>query len=193
MQRRRDQQPHRTIVLPDPATTAGALPAGPPPGPVGPNLTDHGSNRACMKENDPLKSGTRRCAGTCSARCSPPSPCSGRSTHIPLVQPRSCSVNSDPVRSTQILLGQPRSCSIKSYPVRSTQILFGQSRSCSVNSDLRQPTQLVNSQTVNSADQQSDSQHSWSTVNSALDWSTQLWTVNSDLANSDLGTEIQIW
>ncbi|KZV48112.1 F-box protein [Dorcoceras hygrometricum] len=91
------------------------------------------------------------------------------------------------------MFGQPRSCSVNSVPVRSTQIVFGQPRSCSVNSDLRQPTQLVNSKTVKSASQQSDTQHSWSRVNSALDWSTQLWTVNSDLANSDLATEIQIW
>ncbi|KZV23538.1 hypothetical protein F511_02024 [Dorcoceras hygrometricum] len=61
MQRRRDQQPLRTTILPAPATTAGALPAGPYPGPAGPNLTDHGPNRACMKENDPLKAGARRC------------------------------------------------------------------------------------------------------------------------------------
>ncbi|KZV23537.1 hypothetical protein F511_02023 [Dorcoceras hygrometricum] len=74
MQRRRDQQPLLKTVLPAPATTAGALPAGPSPGPDGPNLTDHGPNGARMKENDPLKAGARRCEGTRRARCSPPSP-----------------------------------------------------------------------------------------------------------------------
>ncbi|KZV23572.1 hypothetical protein F511_36576 [Dorcoceras hygrometricum] len=37
-------QPLRVTVLPAPATTAGALPAGPPPGPAVPNLTSHGPN-----------------------------------------------------------------------------------------------------------------------------------------------------
>ncbi|KZV47899.1 hypothetical protein F511_31931 [Dorcoceras hygrometricum] len=73
MQRRRDQQTLRTTVLPAPATTGGALPAGPPTDPASPNLTNHGPNRACMKENEPLKEGARRCAGTRSARCSPSS------------------------------------------------------------------------------------------------------------------------
>ncbi|KZV52052.1 hypothetical protein F511_19396 [Dorcoceras hygrometricum] len=70
MQRRRDQQPLFTFDLPAPTTMAGALLDGPPPRPAGPNLTDHGPNRARMKENDPLKVGARRYAETCSARCS---------------------------------------------------------------------------------------------------------------------------
>ncbi|KZV52055.1 hypothetical protein F511_19399 [Dorcoceras hygrometricum] len=49
---------------------AGDLPDGPHPCPFGPNLTDHGSNRARMKENNPLKDGARRCAETRSTRCS---------------------------------------------------------------------------------------------------------------------------
>ncbi|KZV30187.1 hypothetical protein F511_04226 [Dorcoceras hygrometricum] len=64
MQRRRDQQPFFAFDLPAPATMAGALPAGPPPRPAGPNLTNHGPNRARMKENDPFKDSARRCAET---------------------------------------------------------------------------------------------------------------------------------
>ncbi|KZV16706.1 putative inactive leucine-rich repeat receptor-like protein kinase-like [Dorcoceras hygrometricum] len=64
MQRRRDQKPFFAFDLP-------AL-AGPPPRPAGPNLTDHGPNRARMKENDPLKDSARRCAETRSARGSLP-------------------------------------------------------------------------------------------------------------------------
>ncbi|KZV41545.1 hypothetical protein F511_06583 [Dorcoceras hygrometricum] len=40
------------IVLSTPATTAGALPSGPPPGPGGSNETNHGPNRAFTKENE---------------------------------------------------------------------------------------------------------------------------------------------
>ncbi|KZV50647.1 hypothetical protein F511_15863 [Dorcoceras hygrometricum] len=47
---------------------AGALPDGPPTHPVGPILTDHGVNRARMKENDPLKDSARRCAEKHAAR-----------------------------------------------------------------------------------------------------------------------------
>ncbi|KZV40200.1 hypothetical protein F511_05677 [Dorcoceras hygrometricum] len=39
----REQRPFITLVLPAPATMAGAPPAGPSPGPAGPNLTDLGS------------------------------------------------------------------------------------------------------------------------------------------------------
>ncbi|KZV34086.1 hypothetical protein F511_05768 [Dorcoceras hygrometricum] len=46
-----DQQPLRTTVLPDPVTTDGALPAGPPPGPDGSNVTNLGSNRGLTMEN----------------------------------------------------------------------------------------------------------------------------------------------
>ncbi|KZV35650.1 hypothetical protein F511_30006 [Dorcoceras hygrometricum] len=41
-----------SIVLYTQATNAGALPAGPPPGPVGSNETNHGPNRARTKENE---------------------------------------------------------------------------------------------------------------------------------------------
>ncbi|KZV42288.1 TMV resistance protein N-like [Dorcoceras hygrometricum] len=40
------------LVLPDPATTAGALPDGPRPGPGGYNETNHSPNRARTKENE---------------------------------------------------------------------------------------------------------------------------------------------
>ncbi|KZV25471.1 hypothetical protein F511_05521 [Dorcoceras hygrometricum] len=52
---------------------AGALPAGPPPGPGGSNMTNHGSNRARTKENDPHKGGAWRSAEARSAWCSPSS------------------------------------------------------------------------------------------------------------------------
>ncbi|KZV48307.1 hypothetical protein F511_30722 [Dorcoceras hygrometricum] len=114
-------------------------------------------------------------------------------------------------------------CELPTYLGRSTQIRDGQLRFGTVNSDFRrstvnsdlrqstQETQLVNSQTVNSAGQQAtqlvnrklsfglvnsaldghqlvNKQLSWSTGNSALDWSTQLWTVklSFDQVNSDL-------
>ncbi|KZV23765.1 hypothetical protein F511_30775 [Dorcoceras hygrometricum] len=71
MQRRCDQQPVIALDLPAPATMAGALPAGPHPGPGGSNMTNHGPNQARTKENDPHKLGARHCAGTRSVRCSP--------------------------------------------------------------------------------------------------------------------------
>ncbi|KZV18745.1 hypothetical protein F511_37547 [Dorcoceras hygrometricum] len=46
-----DQQPLRATVIPDPATTTGALPAGPPPGPDSSNVTNLGSNRGLTSEN----------------------------------------------------------------------------------------------------------------------------------------------
>ncbi|KZV21932.1 hypothetical protein F511_28709 [Dorcoceras hygrometricum] len=46
-----DQQPLRETVLPAPATTAGALPVGPLPGPDGSNMTNLGSNRGLTMEN----------------------------------------------------------------------------------------------------------------------------------------------
>ncbi|KZV36848.1 hypothetical protein F511_28999 [Dorcoceras hygrometricum] len=46
-----DQQPLRMTFLHDPATTAGALPAVPPPGPDGSNVTKLGSNRGLTREN----------------------------------------------------------------------------------------------------------------------------------------------
>ncbi|KZV21312.1 putative leucine-rich repeat receptor-like protein kinase [Dorcoceras hygrometricum] len=47
---RRDQSPVVTFVLPYPATTAGAHPTGPPPGPGGSNVTDLASNRDLTRE-----------------------------------------------------------------------------------------------------------------------------------------------
>ncbi|KZV17486.1 hypothetical protein F511_41001 [Dorcoceras hygrometricum] len=73
MQRRCDQQPVIALDLPAPATMAGALLAGPPPGPGGSNVTNHVPNRALAKENDPYKEGARRCAEARSAWCSPSS------------------------------------------------------------------------------------------------------------------------
>ncbi|KZV38513.1 hypothetical protein F511_40214 [Dorcoceras hygrometricum] len=46
----RDQSRVFTFVLPAPAITAGALPAGPPPGPDGSNVTDLASNRDLTRE-----------------------------------------------------------------------------------------------------------------------------------------------
>ncbi|KZV30253.1 U-box domain-containing protein 15 [Dorcoceras hygrometricum] len=46
-----DQQTLHATVLPDPVTTAGALPSGPPPGPEGSNVTNLGSNRGLTREN----------------------------------------------------------------------------------------------------------------------------------------------
>ncbi|KZT75280.1 hypothetical protein F511_47695 [Dorcoceras hygrometricum] len=46
-----DQQPLHGTVLPAPATTAEALPSGPPPGPEGFNVTNLGSNRGLTREN----------------------------------------------------------------------------------------------------------------------------------------------
>ncbi|KZV54748.1 hypothetical protein F511_04097 [Dorcoceras hygrometricum] len=71
MQRRCDQQPVIALDLPAPATMAGALPAGPPPGPFGSNVTNHGPNQARRKEKNPYKEGARRCAEAHSAWCSP--------------------------------------------------------------------------------------------------------------------------
>ncbi|KZV38389.1 hypothetical protein F511_13960 [Dorcoceras hygrometricum] len=73
MQSRCDQQPIIALDLPAPATMAGALPTGLPPGPGDSNVTNHGPNRACTKENDPYKEGARRCAEARSAWCSPSS------------------------------------------------------------------------------------------------------------------------
>ncbi|KZV25063.1 hypothetical protein F511_14655 [Dorcoceras hygrometricum] len=50
-----DQQPLRATVLPAPTTTAGALPAGPPPGQEGSNVTNLGSNRGLTRENRSLQ------------------------------------------------------------------------------------------------------------------------------------------
>ncbi|KZV32722.1 hypothetical protein F511_16399 [Dorcoceras hygrometricum] len=49
---RRDHLLVSAIVISDPATTAGAHPAGPPPGPDGSNKTNLGPNRARTKENE---------------------------------------------------------------------------------------------------------------------------------------------
>ncbi|KZV23733.1 golgin-84 [Dorcoceras hygrometricum] len=46
-----DQQPLHATVLPYPATTAGALLAGPYPGPDRSNLTNLGSNRGLTRDN----------------------------------------------------------------------------------------------------------------------------------------------
>ncbi|KZV23782.1 hypothetical protein F511_30770 [Dorcoceras hygrometricum] len=65
-----------------------------------------------------------------------------------------------------------------------------------VNSDLGQPTQLVNSQTVNTAGQQSTQlwigQLSFGLVNSALDDQFRFGEFRFGDANSDLATQIQI-
>ncbi|KZV40341.1 hypothetical protein F511_14911 [Dorcoceras hygrometricum] len=73
MQRRCDQQLVIALDLHAPATMAGALPAGPLPGPDGSNVTNHGPNRARIKENDPYKEGAWCCAEARSAWCSPSS------------------------------------------------------------------------------------------------------------------------
>ncbi|KZV45886.1 hypothetical protein F511_34986 [Dorcoceras hygrometricum] len=94
---------------------------------------------------------------------------------------RSGTVNSDSVRSTQIRFDQLRSGTVND------QLRFE-----TVNSDLNSQQSIRSEQSVvkqiwtfssqlrsgttNSYGQQSDNQHSWSTFNSALDWSTQLWT-----------------
>ncbi|KZV32118.1 hypothetical protein F511_31876 [Dorcoceras hygrometricum] len=49
---RRDHLMVSAIVLYTTATTVGALPAGPPPGPLGSKETNHGPNRARTKENE---------------------------------------------------------------------------------------------------------------------------------------------
>ncbi|KZV45563.1 phospholipid-transporting ATPase 8 [Dorcoceras hygrometricum] len=49
---RRDHLMVSAIVLSTPATTAGALTVGPPPGPGGSNETNHGPNRARTKEKE---------------------------------------------------------------------------------------------------------------------------------------------
>ncbi|KZV26322.1 hypothetical protein F511_38701 [Dorcoceras hygrometricum] len=67
MQRRRDQQPLFAFDLPTP---------------TGPNLTDHGPNRARMNENDPLKDSARRCTETRSARGSLPAYGSTNKSHL---------------------------------------------------------------------------------------------------------------
>ncbi|KZV50473.1 hypothetical protein F511_34917 [Dorcoceras hygrometricum] len=58
--------PSHTLLRPP---LAGALPAGPPPGPAGPNLTSHGPNHGRTREHEPWKGGAPRCTETCSAWC----------------------------------------------------------------------------------------------------------------------------
>ncbi|KZV30971.1 2-dehydro-3-deoxyphosphooctonate aldolase [Dorcoceras hygrometricum] len=55
MLRRRDHLLVLAFVIPDPATTARALPTGPPSGPDGSNVTDLTSNRGPTRENKPLQ------------------------------------------------------------------------------------------------------------------------------------------
>ncbi|KZV19812.1 hypothetical protein F511_33865 [Dorcoceras hygrometricum] len=55
MQRCRDQTQVIALYLPDPATIAGALPSGPPPGPGGSNVTNLASNRGLTRENSRCK------------------------------------------------------------------------------------------------------------------------------------------
>ncbi|KZV48705.1 hypothetical protein F511_19245 [Dorcoceras hygrometricum] len=50
--RRRDHLLVFAFFLPAPATTAGSLPSGPSPGPVGSNETNHSPNRARTKEKE---------------------------------------------------------------------------------------------------------------------------------------------
>ncbi|KZV20754.1 hypothetical protein F511_04112 [Dorcoceras hygrometricum] len=50
-----DQPPVITLDLPDPATTEGALLAGPPPGPGGSNVTNLSSNRGLTREKQSLQ------------------------------------------------------------------------------------------------------------------------------------------
>ncbi|KZV28536.1 hypothetical protein F511_40384 [Dorcoceras hygrometricum] len=50
-----DQPPVITLDLPDPATMAGALPSGPPPGPGGSNVTNLASNRGLTREKQSLQ------------------------------------------------------------------------------------------------------------------------------------------
>ncbi|KZV38961.1 hypothetical protein F511_30018 [Dorcoceras hygrometricum] len=51
----REQWPFLVFVLPAPATLAGAPPDGPPPGPTGPDMIDHDSDRGPTRENGSLK------------------------------------------------------------------------------------------------------------------------------------------
>ncbi|KZV41432.1 hypothetical protein F511_19676 [Dorcoceras hygrometricum] len=55
MLRRRDHMLVLAFVLPAPTTTAGALMAGPPPGPDGSNVTDLTSISGPTRENEPLQ------------------------------------------------------------------------------------------------------------------------------------------
>ncbi|KZV33784.1 hypothetical protein F511_30296 [Dorcoceras hygrometricum] len=55
MLRRRDYLMVLAFVLPAPATTVGALPAGSPPDPDGSNVTDLTSSRGPTRENEPLQ------------------------------------------------------------------------------------------------------------------------------------------
>ncbi|KZV50762.1 hypothetical protein F511_27964 [Dorcoceras hygrometricum] len=55
------------IVLPDPATNAGALPAGPPTGPEGSNETSHSPNRG-RTERTTVENATHRAAALHTAR-----------------------------------------------------------------------------------------------------------------------------
>ncbi|KZV37628.1 hypothetical protein F511_39382 [Dorcoceras hygrometricum] len=50
-----DYPPVIALDLPDPATMAGALPDGPPPGPGGSNLTNLASNRGLTREKQSLQ------------------------------------------------------------------------------------------------------------------------------------------
>ncbi|KZV46254.1 root phototropism protein 3-like [Dorcoceras hygrometricum] len=50
-----DQPPVITLDLPAPATMAGALPAGPPPGPGGSNVINLASNRGLTREKQSLQ------------------------------------------------------------------------------------------------------------------------------------------
>ncbi|KZV21977.1 hypothetical protein F511_17607 [Dorcoceras hygrometricum] len=50
-----DQPPVITLDLPDPATMAGDLPAGPPPGPGGSNVTNLASNRGLTRDKQSLQ------------------------------------------------------------------------------------------------------------------------------------------
>ncbi|KZV47735.1 hypothetical protein F511_11938 [Dorcoceras hygrometricum] len=64
-----DQQPLRATVLPAPATNAGALPDGPPPGPASPNLTSLGPNHGRTREHDPGEGNAPRGRRTHNRRC----------------------------------------------------------------------------------------------------------------------------
>ncbi|KZV38554.1 hypothetical protein F511_34982 [Dorcoceras hygrometricum] len=51
----RDQPPVITLYLPAPATMSRALPAGPPPGPSGSNVTNLAANRGLTREKQSLQ------------------------------------------------------------------------------------------------------------------------------------------
>ncbi|KZV40189.1 G-type lectin S-receptor-like serine/threonine-protein kinase [Dorcoceras hygrometricum] len=108
MQRRYDQQPVIALDLPAPDTMDGALLAGPPPGLGGSNVTNHGPNQACTKENDPYKEGARRCAEARSAWCSPSSRClqtelSKLKIKNDLLRTKSCELSSENERLSQVM------------------------------------------------------------------------------------------